>query len=525
MSFTSSNVHGHDLSSESGFINTRIQQSWLNETVSTEILIQGKPKITGLKLICSDLKSIKSRISHKFILVRVLKQVISENSIGKCGNDNKTYDPVLVADMLEEADTLNTETNSGTFYLSIKIPATINPGRYLTMIQLQVKNKILPQKLSWFIDVLPRKLPDKGSSDFYLNLWQNPYAVSGYYNIIPWSPAHFKLLSPVMKLLADAGQKCITTSFFWNTFNVQSEGLKNAMIITRRLASGQWDYDYTHFDAWVQFMINLGIRDKIIVFGLDPWYPNYWYWDETKEHEIKMNDPPGTSAYKQFWTPMLTAFSSHMKAKGWFSRIAIGIDERPAETIKEDLAFIRSIDPGFQIQLSGLFNQEIEENVDDYAVNSNQVIPKNILLKRNQLHKTSSYYTACWEASPNTLLYNEPGDAWFLPVHALAVGLNGYSRYAFNNWSKNNLTDARNSELPPGDGYFVYPGPRSSIRFEKLKEGIVFTMKWKILMSEAKTQQNIKMKESLDRLLARFKVFKSQDDQVISTSVSEINKW
>jgi len=67
MSFTSSNIHGHDHSSASGYTKSRIQQSWLNETVNTEILIQGKPKITGLKLICSDLKSIKTRINHTFM--------------------------------------------------------------------------------------------------------------------------------------------------------------------------------------------------------------------------------------------------------------------------------------------------------------------------------------------------------------------------------------------------------------------------------------------------------------------------
>lgn len=502
------------------------QEAWQNENVSAEILIQSLHTLIHPAIQCTDFKSINAAIDHRDIRISVLKNILSENSIGKCGNDNKSYDPVYIPDLLGEADSIKLISASDCIvYLSIRIPPHAKAGIYETHIRLKSLRRLSRQELIWTIKVIPRRLTDLSNSSSYLNIWQNPYSVSSYYNVKPWSVAHFKLLKPVMQMLAEAGQKCITASFFWNTFNVQSEGLDNAMIVTRKDKQGHYTYDYKHFDDWINFMISLGISKEIIVFGLDPWYPNYWYWDEEKQVEIKNTDIPGSIPYTSFWSPYLRSFAEHLKAKGWFDRVLFGLDERPAENIAQDINFLKSINSKFRVQVSGLYNAENEPLIDDYAVNSNQIIPDIILRARKMADKKTSYYTACWEEKPNTILFNQPYDAWFLPVHALAIGMDGFSRYSFNNWSKNNLNDARNKELPPGDAFFIYPGPLSSIRFEKLKEGILFTVKWKILSTEAVSSGNYKMKKALDKLLLRFKAFRSPDYSLVSGSISELNKW
>jgi hypothetical protein len=47
-----------------------------------------------------------------------------------------------------------------------------------------------------------------------------------------------------------------------------------------------------------------------------------------------------------------------------------------------------------------------------------------------------------------------------------------YLRMAYNSWPENPLKDSRFRSWPAGDTYQVYPGPKSSVRFEKLREGI-----------------------------------------------------
>ena len=53
-----------------------------------------------------------------------------------------------------------------------------------------------------------------------------------------------------------------------------------------------------------------------------------------------------------------------------------------------------------------------------------------------------------------------------------AQGYSGYLRWAYNSWPENPLQDSRFRSWPAGDTYQIYPGPRSSVRFEKLREGI-----------------------------------------------------
>src|SRR5436853_304249 len=61
------------------------------------------------------------------------------------------------------------------------------------------------------LEVLPLRLPPPREWSFHLDLWQNPFAVARYHHVRPWSPEHFALLRPHLKMLADAGAKCLTT--------------------------------------------------------------------------------------------------------------------------------------------------------------------------------------------------------------------------------------------------------------------------------------------------------------------------
>ena len=141
------------------------------------------------------------------------------------------------------------------------------------------------------------------------------------------------------------------------------------------------------------------------------------------------------------------------------------------------------------------------------------------------MHKKTSFYTACWEIKPNSLICNEPGDTWFLPLYSFANGMTRFSRYAFNNWSEVNLKDARNSEVPPGDAFFIYPGSRTSVRFEKLKEGISTALKFSQLINEARNKGDKQMGKKLEALLMRLKPFESPSDLLIKEEENTLNKF
>ena len=73
-------------------------------------------------------------------------------------------------------------------------------------------------------------------------------------------------------------------------------------------------------------------------------------------------------------------------------------------------------------------------------------------------------------------------------MHAVAGGYDGYLRWAVNSWTADPLRDSRFRTWAAGDTYSIYPGPRSSIRFERLVEGIQDCEKIRILREELTTK-------------------------------------
>jgi hypothetical protein len=64
------------------------------------------------------------------------------------------------------------------------------------------------------------------------------------------------------------------------------------------------------------------------------------------------------------------------------------------------------------------------------------------------------------------------------------MGFDGFLRWAYNSWPENPNIDSRYIKWPSGDDFMVYPEARSSVRFERLREGIQDYEKIRILRTE-----------------------------------------
>ena len=80
--------------------------------------------------------------------------------------------------------------------------------------------------------------------------------------------------------------------------------------------------------------------------------------------------------------------------------------------------------------------------------------------------------------------FSPPAENTWISWYAAAEGFTGYLRWAYNNWTRATLQDTRYRTWPGGDCYQIYPGPRTSIRFEKLIEGIQDFEKIRILKEQ-----------------------------------------
>ncbi|CEN51925.1 hypothetical protein CCAN11_2370030 [Capnocytophaga canimorsus] len=77
-------------------------------------------------------------------------------------------------------------------------------------------------------------------------------------------------------------------------------------------------------------------------------------------------------------------------------------------------------------------------------------------------------------------------------------------RWALNSWTSEPLLDSRFRAWAAGDTYLVYPMGRSSIRFERMVEGIQFYEKVNILREEFHQKQNTEALKKIKNVLQLF---------------------
>ncbi|UQT46099.1 DUF4091 domain-containing protein [Akkermansia muciniphila] len=91
----------------------------------------------------------------------------------------------------------------------------------------------------------------------------------------------------------------------------------------------------------------------------------------------------------------------------------------------------------------------------------------------------------CPSQKPNTFTISPLAEAEWLPLFAAANHLDGFLRWAYNSWNRNPFEKTDFGNWPAGDCYLVYPGNLSSLRFEKLRDGLEEFEKVNILRARA----------------------------------------
>lgn len=465
--------------------------AWRGEKVFAQAVISSDTELEDVTLSVSDLSNGKSGIKSGNVSVQFVSFVVSDlldtTKYGQCGQrqDKSEWGEVLVADVLDLKESMNIPAGrKQPVWMTVNVPSNAKPGKYrgkLTVSSSNAKSRSLPVELIVSDHILP---PDSDWT-FHLDLWQNPYSVARYENVPLWSDAHFEAMRPVMKMLADAGQKSVTTTIMNRPWNGQTEDAFGSMVTKIRRIDGTWLYDYTIFDRWVEFMFSLGIDKQINCYSMIPWALQFDYIDQATSSPATFQAAPGSEEYNEYWGAFIADFARHLKAKGWFEKTMIAMDERPLESMQAVLGLIRKVEPAFKISLAGSYHEPVIYDIVDFSetFSGKQEFPESAKAKRKELGLTTTFYTCCAEAHPNMFVISNPDEAAWLGWFAQAEGYDGYLRWAYNSWTLDPLTDTRFRTWPAGDCFVVYPGGRGSVRFSKLVEGIQDFEKVRILRS------------------------------------------
>lgn len=493
--------------------------AWKGERVSAQLVLWSKDSVRQVRFRFSDFVSSDGKIiPAQSAQAWFVRYVITDEFADGCSKrDPKDYASSLSADLLDDISCFDmAPITACPVWITIDVAADAAEGVYTSTLQLLARGE-KSRDFTLTLEVLPQVLPSPAEWKFHLDLWQNPYAVARVEGVEPWSEAHWKALYPVMKMLADAGQKVITATLNKDPWNSQTEDPYDSMIGWTRKSDSTWVYDYTVFDRWVEFMMDLGIRGQINCYSMVPWGNFLFYYDEQENKEIKVSAAPGTQEYADLWKPFLNDFISHLEQKGWKEITRIAMDERAPAEMQAMLKLLGEVAPTLGVALADNHKSYklFPDVLTDLCVAHGASVDAEDRVYRSQKGYVTTWYVCCAHEFPNVFTFSAPAEAAFIGWYTMAAGFDGFLRWAYNNWVKEPLLDSRFRTWPAGDTYIVYPGGRSSIRFERLIEGIQDAEKIRTLRETLQVDSSPEAQEKLlqlNEMISNFDVTRKPGD-------------
>ena len=476
--------------------------AWKGERANIQAVLYSKSDHGMMKVRMTEWKKDGAATGINGGEARFVNYVITDDYVA-CGNHPMTLPQWLVADVIDQDKPHAVPAmETRPVWCTIEVPRDIEAGEYTTALEVLNENDEVVKSLALTVNVNSHSLPTVANQKFHLDLWQQPYSVSRYYKVERWSDEHLEALRPYLAALGRAGQRSVTAILFYEPWGEQTHDLFDPMIQTTKKSDGSWAYDYTVFDKYVELCAEYGIDKQINCFSMVPWDMSFRYYDEATGSYKNIKTTTGTSQYRELWTSFLTAFKAHLQEKGWFEKTNIAMDERAESDLNNAYAIANGF--GFNCALAGNYHSSLCGTYRDLCAQLGQehMFTADQLASRKAKGWITTFYTSCANSEPNIYTNSYPAEAAYLPIYAAQMNLDGYLHWSWINWDEHPLTDSRFRKFGSGDTYCYYPGNRSSVRFERLIEGIHQFEKIHILREEYKNDSE--KLAALNALLGRF---------------------
>lgn len=432
--------------------------AWRGERVAAQILLWAAEDIDNVRCEVGAFRSAGATLPQTIATTRFVRYTL--------------VDDALSADMLDTITHLDIEAGSvRPVWLTVAVPEDATTGVYRSEVVVTYAGgrSVLPLTLEVQRHTLAT--PDKWS--YHLDLWQHPTAVARAEGLELWSDAHFEALRRTMTPLANTGQKVVTATLNKDPWNHQCYDGYAPMIEWRLKSDGTWCYDYTTFDRWVELMFSLGIDKMINCYSMVPWNCELEYYDEAQSEVITVTAEPGTPIFADIWRPFLLDFKEHLRAKGWLNITNIAMDERGPEAMDAAVELLAECAPEMGFAIADMHRSyKRYMNMRDVCVAQEQPADHSDILARRKEGYNTTFYVCCNPPYPNTFTTSHPYEAELLGWYGLACDYDGMLRWAYNSWPADPAYDSRYGTWSAGDTYLIYPHARSSIRFERLIDGI-----------------------------------------------------
>lgn len=413
----------------------------------------------------------------------------------------ETSEKGWLADALTEEPVRDLKANQlQPIWLTLTVPKGTPAGEYAGTIQIRFADDATSLPVA--VSVLDAELPDRARDGFYLDLWQHPGAIARYHHVKLWSEAHWALIRDYTRLLAEGGQNPITACIIHDPWASQTLDPHPSMVEWRRNADGTFAFDFAVFDRYAALCFEEGFQGPINCYSLAMGPGKRMdcpirYWDTAAGCYQRLECTVGDDTWKSVWNQFFAVFIPHLREKGWIEKTCMALDEAPEEKMQAVLAAIPS---EFKIALAGNYHAALDPRIHDYCV-IYPGPPAEASQVRRAWGETTTFYTCCGPAFPNTFTFSPLVESRLLAWNALNVDCDGYLRWAFASWPQDPLKSSVWKPWPSGDTFLAYPGPRSSLRFEMMKKGIQDFAAY--YLAQQKAPGDPRLKQALERANAQ----------------------
>ncbi|MBS2210812.1 DUF4091 domain-containing protein [Carboxylicivirga mesophila] len=443
--------------------------AWKGETVSFQAVLWSSYDVKQVECIWEDLVSEEGQTIEKDIIqTRYVRYMLSDAGfVNDQSLASNQRDSTLLPDMLDSLPCIDMEAQSvRPIWFTIQVPREAKAGIYKTALKVYSKENP-PQELRLNLQVIEKTLPSTDDWRFQTNMCINPAEIARWHKVPLWSEQHFNELQPYVELMKRAGQKSITAYLFDHHNDVNAP-----LVQWVKQSNGQVVADFTNFDKWITFLLDNGITSQIDCYAFEPNISNsITILDEVtgkrQLKELKVQDDG--RLIKACYTNII----NHLLKKQWFDKTVFVVNEGPTEEVTRLKQLLHEVNKDVKLELlahewtSGLLKDVYAANVPSQFSNL-----KEWFRIRHQKGLETSYHLDANSPFPNVFLHSPSAESAWFGWYAAAQGIDGIHIEAFNNWLPNPLINARQEFRSSGSNYLIYPDAKSSIRFERLIEGI-----------------------------------------------------
>lgn len=247
---------------------------------------------------------------------------------------------------------------------------------------------------------------------------------------------------------------------------------------------GNWEFDFTVFDRWVEILERHGVADRVEIAALGG-HKDGWGSTEFVLHQHWVTDrATGERAQRpaeEVLPHLLPALQEHLRERGWLHKTLIHIGDEPAihnlESWRRKSDYVRSLAPEIA-RIEAIEAPDFGDSLEVWVPKLNHFHNWRASYERARERSAEFWFYTCLHPMgryPNRFIDYPLIKTRILHWLNWRFDLTGYLHWGLNFWNDDPWTSTVRGHLPAGDAWIVYPGPEGpvdSVRWESLRDGI-----------------------------------------------------